>query len=204
MSKVKNTKYKSIRSLLIVWFIIFSIIPLVFMGWYSIFKFQQALESEVTQRLQGNGREIEALIADYHSLAVQMRDKYIQDVNLQYNLSTAAEEQLKSIASEWVQKSAIASVSFYDREGRLLTTTFRDDKNLIRHFGQSSEKVLLNETYLNHLKGKLDIGFVDSSKDKMSLVLFTKVITSAGKHVGYFEQMIDLKEFFFIANKKRA
>ena len=59
MSKVKNIKYKSIRSLLVVWFIIFSIIPLVFMGWYSIFKFQHALENEVTQRLQGNGREIE-------------------------------------------------------------------------------------------------------------------------------------------------
>lgn len=203
MSKVKNIKYKSIRSLLVVWFIIFSIIPLVFMGWYSIFKFQHALENEVTQRLQGNGREIESLISDYYSLVVQMRDKYSQDAHLQYNLSVADEEQLRLTATDWVQKTAVASVSFYDREGRLLATIFRDEKNLIRHFGQSSEKILLNEKYLNYLKDKSDIGFVDSTKEKMSLVLFSKVVTPAGKHVGYFEQMIDLKEFFLQRIKTR-
>ncbi len=191
------------RSILVIWFIVFSIIPLVFMGWYSVFKFQRALESEVSQRLQGNGREVEALISDYYSLVTQQRDKYSQDANLQYNLSIADEDQLKQIATDWVQKTAIASVSFYDREGRLLATTFRDDKNLIRNFGQSSERILLNEKYLNYLKDKTDIGFVDSTKDKMSLVLFSKVISRAGKHVGYFEQMIDLKDTFLNRIKNR-
>jgi two-component system, NtrC family, sensor kinase len=203
MNKLQNTKYKSMRSILVIWFIVFSIIPLVFMGWYSVFKFQRALESEVSQRLQGNGREVEALISDYYSLVTQQRDKYSQDANLQYNLSIADEDQLKQIATDWVQKTAIASVSFYDREGRLLATTFRDDKNLIRNFGQSSERILLNEKYLNYLKDKTDIGFVDSTKDKMSLVLFSKVISRAGKHVGYFEQMIDLKDTFLNRIKNR-
>ncbi len=203
MNKIKTTKYKSMRSVLIIWFIIFSIIPLVFMGWYSVFKFQRALETEVTQRLQGNGREIESIISDYYSLVMQMRDKYNRDANLQYNLSVADEEQLKLIAAEWIQKSAIASVSFYDREGRQLATTFRDDKNLIRNFGQSSEKILLNEKYLNYLKDKSDIGFVDSSKEKMSLVLFSKVVSTSGKPIGYFEQMIDLKDIFLNRLKNR-
>lgn len=191
------------RSVLVIWFILFSVVPLVFMGWYSIFKFQRALENEVSQRLQGNGREVEALISDYYTLVTQQRDKYSQDANLQYNLSIADEEQLKQIATDWIQKSAIASVSFYDRQGRLLATTFRDDKNLIRNFGQSSERILLNEKYLNYLKDKSDIGFVDSSKDKMSLVLFSKVMSPAGKHLGYFEQMIDLKDSFLNRIKNR-
>ena len=199
----KNIKYKSMRSILVVWFIIFSIIPLVFMGVYSVFKFQRALENEVSQRLQGNGREVEAMISDYYSLVSEMRDKYNQDAILQYNLSIADEEQLKLIATEWVQKSAIASVSFYDREGRLLATTFRDEKNLIRNFGQSSEKILLNEKYLNYLKDKSDIGFVDTTKEKISLVLFSKVVSRAGKHLGYFEQMVDLKNGFLNKIKNR-
>ncbi len=203
MNKPKNIKYKSMRSVLVIWFILFSVVPLVFMGWYSIFKFQRALENEVSQRLQGNGREVEALISDYYTLVTQQRDKYSQDANLQYNLSIADEEQLKQIATDWIQKSAIASVSFYDRQGRLLATTFRDDKNLIRNFGQSSERILLNEKYLNYLKDKSDIGFVDSTKDKMSLVLFSKVISPAGKHLGYFEQMIDLKDSFLNRIKNR-
>ena len=173
------------------------------MGWYSIFKFQRALENEVSQRLQGNGREIEALISDYYSLVLQMHDKYSQDANLHYNLSMSDEEQLRLVGTDWVQKSAVSSVSFYDREGRMLVATFRDDKNVIRNFGQSSEKILLNEKYLNYLKNKADIGFVDSSKDKMSLVLFSKVVSRAGKHIGYFEQMIDLKDLFLNRIKGR-
>ncbi len=203
MNKTKNIKYKSLRSMLVVWFIIFSIIPLVFMGWYSLFKFQHALENEVAQRLQGNGREIESIISDYYSLVIQMHDKYRHDDNLQYYLTTADEEQLKLIATDWIQKSAIASVSFYDREGRLLSTTFRDDKNAVQYFGQSSEKVLLNEKYLNYLKNKADIGFVNLTKDKMSLILFSKVVSRTGKLVGYFEQMIELKDLFLNRIKNR-
>lgn len=173
------------------------------MGWYSIFKFQHALESEVSQRLQGNGREIETLISDYYSLVTQMRDKYGRDANLQYNLSIGNEEQLRLMATDWVQKSAVASVGFYDLEGRRLLTTFRDNKNLIRNFGQSSEKILLNEKYLNYLKDKSDIGFVDYSKEKISLVFFSKIISQAGKPVGYVEQMIDLKDLFLIRIKSK-
>jgi two-component system NtrC family sensor kinase len=203
MNKIKIVKYKSMRSVLVIWCIIFSIIPLVFMGWYSVFKFEHALQNEVAQRLQGNGREIEAIISDYYSLVTQMRDKYGHDANLQYHLSIADAEQLQIIAAEWIQRSAVASISFYDREGRMLATTFRGDKNLIRSFGQSSEKILLNEKYLNSLKNKSDIGFVDSSKEKMSLVLFSKVLSTTGKHIGYFEQMIDLKDIFLSRIKNR-
>ena len=142
---IKKRKYKSLRSILSVWFIIFSIIPLVFISWYSLIKFQQALESEVVQRLESNGREIEAIISDYLSLVQQQKDKYVSDPHLQYNISIADEEQLRAIAGDWMQKSTIASISFYDREGRLLSTTFRDEKNQIRAFGQSTEKVLLND-----------------------------------------------------------
>ncbi len=194
--KIKKRKYKSLRSILSVWFIIFSIIPLVFISWYSLIKFQQALESEVVQRLESNGREIEAIISDYLSLVQQQKDKYVSDPHLQYNISIADEEQLRAIAGDWMLKSTIASISFYDREGRLLSTTFRDEKNQIRAFGQSTEKVLLNDKYLKSLTDRSDIGFADTARDKMSLVLFSKVTSRNGKHIGYFEQMIDLRDQF--------
>jgi len=196
-------KYKSLRAILIGWFIIFSIIPLLFMGWYSLVKFRQALDSEVSQRLQGNGREIESVISDYFSLVTQFSDKYTHDASLQYNMSIADEEQLRLIANQWISKSAVNLVSFYDREGRLLVTSFRDDKNQVRYFGQNAEKILLNERYLKHLKDKQSIGLVESTKDKITLILFSKVLSRSGKHVGYFEQMIYLNNFFLQRLKNR-
>lgn len=196
-------RYRSLRAILIGWFIIFSIIPLLFMGWYSLIKFRQALDSEVSQRLQGNGREVESVISDYYSLVTQFSDRYAHDPNLQYNISVADEEQLRQIGVQWISKSAVNLVSFYDREGRLLVTSFRDDKNQIRHFGQSAEKVLLNEKYLKQLKDRQDLGLVESSKDKLTLILFSKVMSRAGRHVGYFEQMIYLNDFFLQRLKNR-
>ena len=195
-TKIKKKKYKSLRSILSVWFIIFSIIPLVFIGWYSLIKFQQALESEVIQRLESNGREIESILADYFSLAQQLKEKHVNDPHVQYNISVADDEQLRVIANEWLQKQIISSVSFYDREGRLLSTSYRDEKNQIRGFGQSSEKVLLNEKYLKNLVERTDIGFADATKDKLNLILFSKVVSRNGKHIGYIEQMIELKDQF--------
>ena len=71
--------YRSLRSILIIWFTLFSIIPLLFVAWYSVFKFEKAFDQEVSQRLQGNGREIESILADYYRSVQAQRDQYVID-----------------------------------------------------------------------------------------------------------------------------
>lgn len=200
---VLGKNYRSLRSILIIWFALFSIIPLLFVGWYSVFKFEKAFDQEVSQRLQGNGREIEAIIADYFRTIQTLKDQYSIDPKLAASLAMSDRMNLNSISIDWINRSPLTALSFYDRAGRLITTSYRDDKNQIRHFELNAEKILLNEKYLSNLKDKTDIGFVDESKTKVSLILFSKVLNASGKHVGYFEQIIELKELFLSRIRSR-
>lgn len=207
MSKKKplslGKNYRSLRSILIVWFTLFSIIPLLFVGWYSVFKFEKAFDQEVSQRLQGNGREIESIISDYYRSVTTQKEQYAIDPRVAASLQMSDRGSLNNISVEWISRSPITALSFYDRDGRLITTSYRDDKNQIRHFELTAEKILLNEKYLQNLKDKTDIGFVDEAKNKVSLILFSKVLNANGKHAGYFEQIIELKELFLSRIRSR-
>ncbi len=195
--KNQATAKRSLRSILIVWFIIFSVLPLTFVAWYSVFKFEKAIDNELSERLRGNGREIEVMISDYYTHLSQRRDALVRNPHLLYNLSTGDVKSIQDLSIDWVKTSVANSLSFYDREGRLLSTVFKDDKGSVRTFSPSTEKILLNEKYLSHLKVKAQLGLVDYLEtNKMSLILFSKIVSTSGKVVGYVEQIIDLKEFF--------
>jgi two-component system NtrC family sensor kinase len=172
-------------------------VPLVFVAWYSVLKFEKAIDNELSLRLRGNGREIEVMISDYYLSLIQNRDSLVKNPHLLYNLSIADSAAIKDLSSEWIKNTAASSLAVYDREGRLLSTVFKDEKGGIRSFGAGAEKVLLNEKYLSHLKDKSDLGLADYIEpNKVSLILFSKVTTSNQKTIGYVEQVVELKDFF--------
>lgn len=190
-------KQSSLRSILIAWFLVFSIVPLAFVAWYSVFKFQKAIDNELSLRLRGNGREIEVMISDYYSNLSQSRDSLAKNPHLIYNLSISDSSEIKDLSNDWIKDSVASSLSIYDREGRLLSTVFKDDRGGVRSFGPTAEKVLLNEKYLNHLKDKTELGLADYvESNKVSLILFSKVLASNKKTIGYIEQTVELKDFF--------
>ncbi len=196
-----KVKYRSVRSILIIWFLIFSIIPLLFMGWYFLFKFEKALENEVVQRLKNNGREIDTIISDYYSDLYDTRDDLLLKPDVMSYFTTLNVENFKSYSNSWLQKS-IGAVSFYTKEGQLILSAFKDEKKSIRYFSLNNEKVQLNDRYLKYLNDKNDIAFVDPNKGKLTLILFSKVISkptvaqTTPKLVGYVEQSIDLSDEF--------
>lgn len=190
-------KRTSLRSILIAWFLVFSIVPLGYFAWYSVFKFQKAIDNELSLRLRGNGREIEVMISDYYANLSQNRDALIRSPHLIYNLSAGDLNAIRDLSMDWVKDSVASSLSIYDREGKLLSTVFKDDKGAVRSFGPTAEKVLLNEKYLSHLKEKTDLGLADYVEaNKVSLILFSKIQSANKRTIGYIEQTIELKDYF--------
>lgn len=195
--RVPPAKRTSLRSILIAWFLVFSIVPLGFVAWYSVFKFQKAIDNELSLRLRGNGREIEVMISDYYANLSQNRNSLVKNPHLVYNLSVADSNAIRDLTTEWIQDSVASSLSIYDREGRLLSTVFKDEKGGVRSFGPTAEKVLLNEKYLSHLKDKNELGLADYiESNKVSLILFSKIITGNKRTIGYIEQTVELKDYF--------
>ncbi len=203
MIKAEAQKYASLRSILIAWFIIFSIVPLALVSWYSLVKFQRAIESEQLQRLKANGREIDSIISDYHNQLLKNRRVFANSPQFTYNLSLSDLTGLKEISTEWMNNNIVSTLSIYNRAGRRLMFADKNDTNSvsIQHADENSS---LSELHLAHFNLKTDLGLVNKAlAGGFELILFSKISSGAGKTIGYVEQKISLKEEFLNNIRKK-
>ncbi len=196
---------KSLRTILTVWFLLFSIVPLAFVTGYSVIKYEKAIDHELSQRLSGNAREIDAILSDYKLSLQQKRDRYIKDPNLIYHLSTSDTTVLKALVTKWTGSEISSSISLFNRDGRMLVSLFKDENGEIKNFAPLGiSAVYLSEQNILRLKGVKEQSFIEySNNQKMSLILFTRVQGNSGKLIGYIEQVIDIDQSFLESLKQR-
>ena len=53
-----------------IWFLVLSLVPLMFVTGYSLVKYEQAIDNELVQRLRANVREFVSTVSEY--------EKYLQ------------------------------------------------------------------------------------------------------------------------------
>lgn len=204
MTKYRRKPRRSLRTLLVIWFLLFSVVPLAFVTVYSITKFEMAIDRELSQRLSGNAREISAILADYQSGLQQKRERYVRDPRLIYDVSMNDGESLRQQLQTWLRQDFSTSLSVFNREGRMIISVFKDDRGEIRSFRPSQEAVFLSEKYIASLKQKREMGLVEfTDEKKASLVMISRVRNSSGRNVGYLEQTIDLNRPFLNKLKTR-
>lgn len=204
MKTLRKKPKRSLRTILIIWFLLFSIVPLAFVTGYSMLKYEKAIDHELSQRLSGNAREINVVLSDYRTSLQQKRDRYVKDPNLTYHLSVGDGNTIKNIASQWLRSDGISSLTFFNREGRMLASVFKDEKDVVRSFVPTQEAVFLSAKYMSNLKENQEIGlaeYVDGKK--INLILISRVTGSGGRVVGYIEQIVDLDKAFLNRMKSR-
>ena len=195
---------RSLRTILIVWFLLFSIVPLAFVTIYSMLKYEKAIDHELSQRLTGNAREVGVILSDYKAGLVQKREKYIRDPNLLYHMSVGDGATIKNITGQWLKQDFTTSLTVFNREGKMLASVFKDDKSDVRSFIPVQDAVFLSAKYMAHLKSNSEIGLVEFGENqKLSLILISRVLSSTGRLAGYLEQIIDLDKSFLTKLKAR-
>lgn len=203
MNPRRRKPKRSLRTILIVWFLLFSIVPLAFVTGYSITKFEKAIDNELSQRLAGNAREIGGILNDYMAGLKQKRDRYVADPSLVYDLTYKDGASIKATSSAWLRQDIAGSLTFFGREGRMIVSVFKDDQGDVRSFQPVQDAIFLSEKYIAHLKEKPDLGVADFGDGKMSLVLISKVQNSSKRTIGYLQQMIGLDRSFLQRLKAR-
>lgn len=200
----KRKPRRSLRTILVIWFTIFSIVPLAFVSLYSLRQFEAAINKELGQRLSGNVREISQILSDYRTGLSQKRDAYIRDPNFIYHVTVDDASVVKNITSNWIRQDFSNTISVFNREGRMIVSVFKDDKNSIRSFTPTQEAVFLSAGYLAKLNEGEDIGIVDTlEQKKLSLILISRIVNTSGKVVGFIEQIVDLDRGFLSRLKSR-
>ncbi len=167
-------------------------------------KFEKAIDNELSQRLSAYARDIQTVMLDYRSGMIQKRERYAKDESMLYYLSTSDSRSLKELASVYLQSDFATQFSFFDKDSQLLFSLFKDQKGRIQEFVPTSERLLLADKYVFHLKENSEVGLAElKDNQKISLKLYSRFKSSSGRTIGYFEQVIDLDKIFIDRLKSR-
>lgn len=195
---------RSLRTILIVWFLIFSVSPLAFVTIYSLNKFEMAIDRELSQRLSGNAREISGILADSMSGLQQRRERILNDPGLIYHVSRSDGGGLRPFATNWLRQDVASGYSFFNRQGRMILSIAKDSRSEIRTPPMGSDAVFLSDRYIAHLRDRADLALADFTSDgRMALIVISRVTDNRNRIIGYFEQIIQIDRAFLQRLKAR-
>ncbi|HEY1079345.1 MAG TPA: HAMP domain-containing protein, partial [Bdellovibrio sp.] len=204
MKTLRKKPKRSLRTILIVWFVLFTVIPLAFVTGYSMIKYENAIDYELSQRLTGNAREIDLVLGDLRTGLQQKRDKYIRDPSLLYHMAVGDGSTIRTLTSQWVKSDNVSSLTFFDREGKMLASVFKDDKEAVRSFVPVQDAVFLSAKYMAQMKDQKEVALAEfADTQKVNLILISKVTAGGGRLIGYVEQIVDLNKAFVGKLKNR-
>ncbi len=208
--KMKITSRKSLRTILMLWFLLFSVAPLAFITGYSLVKYEQALDQELGHRLTANQREINAIVSDFESALTNDARQLAADKTLSYNIAANNFSQAREQLRNWMKNHYAHHVWLWSADGRLEVALYRDASGEV----QRLEKMEGGDVYLSDLKTlqtteqllDVDLRVEPSRKGAggiVELMVFSAIKSQTGKVTGYIQQVVNLDERFLQALKSR-
>src|SRR4051812_9583463 len=202
----KKVPKKSLRSILMLWFLLFAVVPLAFITGYSVVKFEQAIDQELAQRLVANSREISSILHEYETALSGRIRRHAFDPAFVYALATGANNPARSIAMEWMKVPLAQQLNVFDRYGRQVIAVYRDSHDEVQHDSDRENKNWgLNSELIQKFSAhdpNLIVDFNPQAKS-IDLIAYHRVQAKWGLVAGYIEEVISLNETFLAALKRR-
>jgi two-component system, NtrC family, sensor kinase len=195
VAKAQRQKYISLRLILLLWFFVLSIVPLALVSFYSVIKFEKALEGEQIQRLQSNAREIEVIMVDYQNELKNNRDTISMNPHVTFNLTVADDAALKEYLGTWLDSSGVSHISIYNRDGKKMTYAEKEYYTSAK-MPAGEDKLSLDSYVMDLVETGEDYGYINGVDTGLELGMVSKIINSAKKTIGFVEQKILLKQNF--------
>lgn len=208
MTLSKHKTKRSLRNLLVFWFLIFSITPLAFLTGYSVVKYEQALDLELSERLRGNSREVHIILQDFQNNLISEARNHSQEKSAGIYLATNQHGPLRDFINRWLKGSLAQKIWIWNAEGRLEVAMQRDSNgDVVRQERLEKSDVFLNEEFVNRIQSKDEYFSMDLKGDKktstLELVVFVPLYSNTGKRAGYLEETISMPPSFFQSLKNR-
>ena len=197
---------KSLRTILILWLMIFSIVPLAFITGYSLVRFERAIDQELSTRLLGNARQISVIMADLQAHLTAETHQIASDKALVYYLTANNISQARESLKRWFRGSRSHRLWVFNRDARLEVALYKDENGQVqRRENLESGVVELNEPLIKAISEKgemllMEIGSEPTSnptkprESHLEFSVFSKIVGTGGRTVGYVEEAITLDE----------
>ena len=201
---MRRTK-KSLRTIITLWFLTFTILPLAFVSGYSTVLYDASINAELQKRLEGNIREVGINLADLENILSTNGKIHAFDPTLSYHVATRNIPSARRVVSEWLKTYVASRIVLFDREGRLIVAQVRGLNGVLK--SQSNlEKgdVFLADSLLKQIneKGQTSVREVEPGKS-LNLIIYTKISQKGTGTAGYLEEMIELGQPFVQSLKKK-
>jgi two-component system NtrC family sensor kinase len=188
--------------------LIFSIVPLAAITGYSLVKYEQAINQELSTRLLGNAREVSVILNDFQSSLVAESRQVAHDRATAYYLAANNIDQARQLLKRWFAGSVAAHrIWVFNRDARLAIALYKDEHGQVqRRENLETGVVELNEPLLKAMADRDDMLLFDIGGDggasgsgktrpaHMELSVFNKIKSSNGRLLGYVEEAITLDQ----------
>lgn len=194
--KARQRPRKSIRTILILWLLIFSIVPLAFVTGYSLVKYEQAIDQELSTRLLGNARDVGVTLAEFQKNLAADADQIATDRSLLYYVTSNNFEKARDLLAGTFKSLNGHRLWVFNRDARLEIALYKDERGGVqRRSNLEAGVVELNEPLIKAFQNQeqlllLDVAPDSDKKEKSAHIefsVFRKIKNSSGRVVGYLE-----------------
>ncbi len=196
---------KSLRAMLTIWFLLFSIIPLAFITGYSLVQFEKVFSDEMLKRLNDNFVVITKSIEELKNYLKTSAELHSTDDALVFNISTKNIPNLKRVSSEWLNAGYIDQISLFDRDGQLIVAFKKDEDGfIINDLQMEKGDIFLNRALMESIQDKEQVILTDiNPKSGFDLISYSKVVGKKRRIDGYIQEIIRIDQKYIESLKTR-
>lgn len=196
---------KSLRTFLIWTLLSFSVVPLAFITGYSLVKYEQAIDQELSTRLLGNAREIGKILEDFQRTISAESAQISSDRTLAFYLGSNKVDFAREIVKRWFKGTHSQRLWVFNRDARLEIALYKNERGEVERRENYEAAIEMNEPLLAVLKNQDVVMLVDFASEAtnepsnpknsyMELSVFSKVFGQGNRLVGYTETAITVDE----------
>lgn len=210
--KARQRPRKSLRTILILWLLIFSIVPLAFITGYSLVKYEQAIDQELSTRLVGNARQISVILDQFQKSLSDEVQQVVDDKPLGFFLAANNVDQARENVRRWFRGAITGQrIWVFNRDGRLEIALYKDEKGQVQRSQNFEGVVEMNEPLLKSLQGKEELLLLDMTTERgqnantsrLELSVYRRLTGAGGKVLGYIEEAMTVDENVLINLRNR-
>lgn len=188
-----------------IWFLLLSLVPMMFVTGYSLVKYERAIDNELVQRLRANAREVTTTLGEFEKYLGSRRGRHKADQMLGYYLLTNSIQQAKQLLQPGVSSGVVSSLSLFNRAGEVVAVMMPDEEQTARENARlETNQFLLKDSYKATLDKSGEMTLVDvGAKNSLGLSAYTRIDAKTGRVAGYIEEIISIGPAFLENLKKK-
>ena len=197
---------RSLRTIVMIWFLLLSLVPLMFVTGYSLVKYEQATDNEIVRRLRTSAREYALMMSDFEKFLAIRRNRHQADPILSSALQNNSVSQLREHVQALVRASAVPlTFTVFNIQGDIVVSYFKDEQgNAKQNLELENANVGLSATSMNTLGSSGHMISADASgQNGFDLVSAARIDGKSGRRAGYIEEIINIGPAFLEKYKQQ-